>query len=190
MTREKFEIIYWIANVLILCVTAYFIYRSIHTPIQAVRIGRQLDNEKQKDNAKRSLFLLLFSLRGNPLHHDFVRGLNQIEVVFEDVPQVISAWRTHFASLGQKDQVNAAKNWEIERAALLSSMAVHLGYSNIPHGELLRDYYPVGHDTQLQDDQQLRADLQIYLKTGIEMQILIIEQMKATQQQNQIEEQK
>lgn len=178
MTKEKWDIIFGVANILILSITGYFMWRSLHSPVDAVKIGRQLNQEEQKDNAKRNLFLILFSLRGSPVHHDFVRGLNQIEVVFEDVPEVIRAWRVHFASLGNKEQANKERNWEIERAALLSAMAVHLGYSNIPHGELLRDYYPEGHDYQAKDDFETKQDWKIYLKTNIAMNQMLIDRME------------
>jgi hypothetical protein len=57
------SIVFSILNLLILIATVYYI---AHSPINAVRIGRTLNNEQQKDNAKRNLFLLLFSLRGIP----------------------------------------------------------------------------------------------------------------------------
>ncbi|WP_276503514.1 DUF6680 family protein [Terrimonas pollutisoli] len=187
-TKDYFEIAFGFANVGILCVTAYFIYRSIYSPIDAVKVGRQLNKEQKKDDAKRSLFLLLFSLRGHPVHYDFVRGLNQIEVVFEDVPQVIQAWRTHFASLQIKNQANSEKNWEIERAALLSAMAVHLGYSNIPHSELLRDYYPEGHDNQLKDDLDFRQAASVFLKSGAALHELIIRNYEPTKPDDKIDD--
>ncbi len=163
MSKDTLEIIYWVATLAILCINVYVIRYS---PINAVEVGRRLNIAQQKDNTKRSLFLLLFSLRGQPVHHDFVRGLNQIEVVFEDVPPVIAAWRVYFASLQNKHQANAERNWEIERTTLLSAMAVHLGYASISHSELLRDYYPEGHDNQLKDDWDLRESARAFLKNG------------------------
>jgi len=166
---------YWIPYFIILLLTIAAIYVSA---IQAVKVGRKLDNKVQKDNAKRSLFLLLFSLRGSPVHYDFVKGLNQIEVVFEDVPPVIQAWRFHRASLDNKTQANAVKNWEIERTALLSAMSTHLGYSSISPSELLRDYYPEYHEYQWkaeQDYRKLKIDL---YRSGIEVNQLLAFQLK------------
>jgi hypothetical protein len=111
-------------------------------------------------------------------------------VVFEDVPQVIQAWRTHFASLQIKSQSNAEKNWEIERAALLSAMAVHLGYSNIPHSELLRDYYPEGHDNQLKDDIDFRQAASTFLKSGAALHELIIQNYVPPKNDDQKDEDK
>ncbi|MBX9735051.1 MAG: hypothetical protein K2X37_13415 [Chitinophagaceae bacterium] len=163
MSKEILEIIYWVATLIILGINVYVIR---YAPINAVEIGRRLNVAQQKDNAKRNLFQLLFSLRGQPLHQDFVRGLNQIEVVFEDVPLVIEAWRVHLASLGNNNQANATRNWEIERTTLLSAMAVHLGYSSISHSELLRDYYPEGHSNQVLDDLDFREAARSFLKNG------------------------
>ncbi|CAN5522509.1 hypothetical protein BH11BAC5_BH11BAC5_01570 [soil metagenome] len=177
-TKDIFEIGLGIVNTFILCITGYFVYRSIYSPVDAVKVGRQLNTKQRKDEAKSNLFLLLFSLRGNPVHYDFVRNLNQIEVVFEDVPQVIAAWRLHYASLSNKGQANTLHNWEIERAALLSAMAVHLGYSNIPHGELLRDYYPEGHENQLKDDMEFRSAQHKYFEKQGQMAEIILQRMK------------
>lgn len=83
MTKETLEIGYWVINLLILGLNVFFISTS---SLNAVRLGRQLNDRQQKDNAKRTLFLTLFSLRANPVHYDYVTGLNQIDVVFEDTP--------------------------------------------------------------------------------------------------------
>lgn len=117
------------------------------------------------------------------------RPLNRIEVVFEDVPTVIQAWRIHFASLGNKEQANKEKNWEIERAALMSAMAVHLGYSNIPHGELLRDYYPEGHENQLKDDLKFREAALNYFRAGAAIYLRMLENLdnQISEEQNKAE---
>ncbi len=76
-TKDYFEITYWLISLGILGFTIYWIAVS---PIKAVQIGRQLDNEQNKHNAKLDLFLTLFSLRGNPTSYEFVNGLNQIDI--------------------------------------------------------------------------------------------------------------
>lgn len=174
-TKDYFEIIFGFVNIGILCVTAYFIYRSIYSPIDAVKVGRKLNNEQKKDDAKRSLFLLLFSLRGNPIHYDFVRGLNQIDIVFEDTPSVLTAWRDLRTSLNIKNQSNAEKNWEILRTNLLSAMAVSLGYNRIQQTDMIQDYYPEGHDNQLKDDLDFRQAASVFLKSGAALHELIIQ---------------
>ena len=120
MSQNVFQIIYWCASVLILCITLWF------GPMNAVRIGRRLNNEQQKDNAKRNLFLTLFSLRGSPVNYDFVKCLNQIDIVFEDCQPVLDSWHTYLTALGIKDTENT---WDLLRTNLLSAMAIHLGYT-------------------------------------------------------------
>jgi hypothetical protein len=152
------------------------------SPIDAVRVGRQLNNEQQKDNAKRNLFLTLFALRGSPLNYDFVKGLNQIDIVFEDSQPVLDAWHKLYDSLHLDGQVNPEINWGVLRVELLSSMAIHLGYSRIRQTDMIREYYPQGHSAQFQDDLDLRKDLTGYLRSGLLMHDMLIQQMKANQQ--------
>ena len=147
-TKDYLEIGIGVVNVLILIVTGYFMYRSLYSPLDAVTIGRQLNNEQQKDTAKRNLFLTLFSLRGSPVHYDFVTGLNQIDIVFEDCPDVLTAWRTHYDSLNTTGLVDENKIWDLQRTNLLSAMAVSLSYNGIRQTDMLKHYTPIGHNNR------------------------------------------
>lgn len=182
------EIFFGVVNTCILGITAYFIYRSIFSPVDAVKVGRRLNNEEQKDNAKRELFLTLFSLRGNPIHYDFVTGLNEIDVVFEDNPSVLTAWHKHFRDLHDKGLTDPLKIWEVGRIELLSEMAVSLGYNALKQTEIMQHYYPEGHSNQLQDDFDFRQAALLYLKSGVVMHEMLIGQMKANQQSQTEEE--
>lgn len=163
-------------------------YRSLYTPIDAVNVGRRLNNEEEKDNAKRDLFLELFSLRGSPLHYDYVRGLNEIDVVFEDTPAVLDAWHTHFRDLHDRNLADVETVWDIGRVRMLSAMAISLGYRALNQTDILQHYTPVGHHNQIMDDISFRQDLVAYLKSGIIMQEMIIEQMKTNQKSQIVEE--
>lgn len=164
---QNWNIFFGISNIVILLITCYFIYRSLRSPIDAVRIGRQLNNEQQKDNAKRNLFLTLFALRGSPLNYDFVKGLNQIDIVFEDCEPVLDAWHRLYDSLHNEAQVNPERNWEILRVELLSAMATNLGYSRIRQTDMIREYYPRGHTAQVQDDIDFRQAALNYFRMGV-----------------------
>jgi len=157
---------------LVLVVNVYVIATSAK---DAVRIGRKLNNEQQKDNAKRNLFLLLFALRGNPTHYDFVRGLNQIDIVFEGVPEVQSAWHTLFDSLQIKNQANAWDNWERMRIALLSAMAVHLGYNRIQQTDITRHYAPEQHGIFEREDREFRMAALEYFRSGKDLHDAVLE---------------
>jgi hypothetical protein len=177
-TMNYFEMAYWFISLCILVATVYYIATG---PLNAVKTGRQLNNDQQKDNAKRNLFLTLFALRGSPVHYDFVRGLNQIDVVFEDTPSVLDAWHTHYDSLQIKGQVNENQIWDLQRTNLLSAMAVSLGYNRIRQTDMLQNYYPEGHSNQFREDWELRFAAKEYLKKGGDLyEILIANANKQT----------
>lgn len=164
---EIFNVITSCATVLVLALTAFFIYRTIYTPIDAVKVGRELDSKAQKTNAKRNLFLMLFSLRGHPAHPDFVRGLNEIDIVFQDVPKVLIAWHSYFAVLHQKDLVDKEETWKLERVNMLSRMAEHLGYGDIQQTDIMKHYYPEGLDNVYRSDWDLKDSALNFFRLGI-----------------------
>lgn len=152
-------------------------YYIANGPVNAVRIGRTLNNEEQKDNAKRNLFLTLFSLRGNPVHYDFVTGLNQIDIVFEDSPAVLNAWHIHYDSLNISNQVDEQRVWELQRTNLLSAMAQSLGYNQIRQTDMQQHYTPVGHGNRQKMEWEFReAELSFY-KSNTEMAHRIMDRM-------------
>ena len=141
-TKDYLEIAYWLVSLGILGVTVYWIATS---PIRAVETGRKLDNEQNKYNAKRELFLTLFSLRGNPTHYDFVNGLNQIDIVFQDEEKVLTAWEKLYESLGNNNLTNPLQTWDLLRTELLSEMAQSLGYQKLKQTSIQRNYSPQAH---------------------------------------------
>ena len=175
--KEVFEIILGCVNTLILCITGYFVYRSIYSPVDSVKVGRKLNTEQQKDDAKRNLFLLLFSLRVNPVHYDFVRGLNQIDIVFSDTPSVLNEWHIHYNSLNTMNQVNEDILWERQRVNLLSAMAESLGYPHIRQTELLQHYTPVGHSNLMKEEFEFRQAQLTYYKSNVAMCQKVMERM-------------
>lgn len=179
--KDYFEIAFLFVNAFILCATVYAIRKS---PADAIRIGRNLNIEQQKDNAKRNLFLTLFSLRGTPLHYDFVIGLNQIEIVFGGIPSVLNAWKELRTSLNSKEQSNSDYTWTLLRTNLLSSMAVSLKYSQILQTEMIQDYYPEGHDFQLRSDFEFRKDQHEYYKSATELNKLLLDLNRQNPQLN------
>lgn len=176
---EIIGIVYSTINISILCFTAYYIR---HAPVNAVSIGRQLNLEQQKDNAKRNLFLTLFALRGSPLHYDFVKGLNQIDIVFEGNQQVRAAWHKHYNDLHNRGLVDTENIWKIGRVEVLSQMAQSLGYSSLKASDILENYYPEGHQYQEQNYFEDNQRYQNYLASSIDMNNLAIASMKAQMQ--------
>ncbi len=183
---EAFTIISSCVSILILVATVYYI---AHAPVNAVRIGRRLNNEQQKDNAKRNLFLTLFAYRGSPIHYDFVNSLNKIDIVFHDTPTVLTAWHNYYNSLQLKEQANAQDNWRLLRIELLSQMATVLDYPQIKQVDMAKHYFPEGHESQEFDDFLLKKRGIDYLKSGAELHALLIEQIEAKQKEGETEPQ-
>lgn len=165
-TKDYFEISYWAISLLILTATVYYIY---YAPIKAVKIGRQLNDEQNKDTAKRELFLTLFAYRGSPVHYEFVNSLNKIDIVFQDEPTVLVAWNKYYDALGQKNINNQEEVWNLLRVDLLSEMALSLGYNKLKQVDIMKNYYPIGHDNQSKEDWELRQAAKNFLKTGHEL---------------------
>ena len=155
--NDTFEMIYWTASIVILCATIYVIY---YGPIKAVKVGRDLTDQQNKALAKTQLFLTLFYYRGTPIHQTFVNGLNQIDVVFNDTPLVISAWHKYYEALHHTDLVDKDGVWSNLRTELLSQMAISLGYGALSQVDIIKHYYPEGHDYQSRTawDRQLTMD--------------------------------
>jgi hypothetical protein len=170
--KDWFNIVFLFINAAILCATIYVIRKS---PSDAIKIGRQLNDAQNKDDAKRELFLILFSLRGSPLHYDFVRSLNQIDVVFEDTPSVLDAWHTHYDSLQIKEQANELQIWELQRTNLLSAMAVSLNYKSIRQTDMLKNYYPEGHENENISNWKFRYDRQEFYKAAKDLNKLLFD---------------
>ena len=173
-TFEICTLFYYVMYFGILICTIYFIAKS---PTDAVKIGRQLNSEQQKDNAKRNLFLTLFALRGSPVHYDFVRGLNQIDIVFEDNPEVLNTWHIYYNSLNVKNQVDEDKVWELQRTNLLSEMAVCLGYEKIKQTEMQQHYTPVGHNNQQKQEKDMWDSQLTFYKANAAMCERVMERM-------------
>lgn len=166
MNKDFFDYATSICTILILFITAYFMYKSLWSPVDAVIVGRKLNQEQQKDNAKRNLFLSLFSLRGNPTHYDFVRGLNEIDVVFEKSQSVLDSWHTHHRDLHDKGLSDPLTIWDVGRIRLLSAMAVELGYGKLNQTDILLHYTPEGHGNREKFDYDLQFSALKFFEVG------------------------
>ena len=179
-TKDYFEIGYWVIYLVIVAITAFYIaFGPKNAAESAVIIGRRLNIEQQKDTAKRNLFLTLFALRGSPLHYDFVKSLNEIDIVFEDTQPVLDSWHTYYDSLQIKGQANAQQTWSLQRAELLSAMAFSLGYNRIKQTDIIRDYYPEGHEDRAKSDWNFRESQRQYYEKTTLMATMAIDRMIA-----------
>ena len=150
-----------IINTLILLATVYVINKS---PSDAVKIGRQLNEAKQKDDAKRELFFVLFSYRGSPVHQYFVDSLNRIDVVFADAPKVLNAWHEYYDSLHQNNLSDPDTKWRHLRNNLLSEISQHLSYKDLKLYDFEKYYYPEGHGWQQRNQEEFYQQQLEYYK--------------------------
>jgi hypothetical protein len=166
LTRDNITIAFWVVNLLLLGVTAFYVY---YAPIKAIKIGRQLTNDQNKYNSQLNLFLDLFSLRGTPLNYNFVNGLNQVQIVFQNVKPVETAWAkllNEFLTGGDNLNLDLVNNYKTE---MFSEMAKHLGYNGLQNDQILQPYYPKGHGEDEQMNRELRAEALEFLKTNVDL---------------------
>jgi hypothetical protein len=179
---EKIQTAYFLVSTLILAATIYYIYVS---PIKAVEIGRKLDDEKNKYEAKLALFLTLFSHRSSPIHYDFVNALNKIDLVFQDTQPVLNAWRKYYEALNNNPDENQLASWVLLRVELLSAMAISLGYNGLQQTDIQRHYIPVGHQDFLQSDSALREAALNYFRKGDLLYQALLEKNMETEQKSE-----
>jgi hypothetical protein len=111
-------------------ITIFAIY---YGPISALRIQRQLDDEREARNRKLYIFKTLMTYRATPVNINFVQSLNLIDVEFvgshEKEKAVRDAWKElldHFSNYN--DVANPAERSLELTATLLSAMGRSLGY--------------------------------------------------------------
>lgn len=179
--KDYFEVAYWFISLFILAFTIYYIKTS---PIKAVKTGRKLNDEQNKYNAKKDLFLTLFSLRGNPTHYDFVNALNQIDIVFQDEPSVLQTWGRLYDSLNHQNLTNAVETWALLRTDLLSEMAKSLGYKALKQTDIQKNYSPQAHADQNVENWNYQQAARSYFETGTEMHNIWIDNFSSQQLQD------
>lgn len=117
---------------------------------------------------------MLFYLRGNPTHRDFVTGLNQIDIVFEDSSEVLTAWGKLYDTLNNPPKNNALQTLDLLRTDLLSVMAEHLGYQKLKQTDIQRNYIPQAHLDHNDSVINQNAVMKSFFESGTKMHNLWI----------------
>jgi hypothetical protein len=169
MTPETWVALFvGIATVLVGIVTIVAIVRG---PIIALRIQRQLDEERVRRDRKLWIFKTLMSNRATRMAPVFVQALNLIDVEFTDPSEkpVRDAWheaQDHYSYWGRKSQEQRLKegNANAERAEELVSevlvrMGNTLGYSFDKVFVKKGWYYPEGLGDMENESHALRKGL-------------------------------
>lgn len=183
-TKDYFEIAYWVVSLILLCVTAWAVY---YAPLKAVEVGRKLNDEQNQLKAKTDLFLNLFSLRGNPMSYTFVNALNQIDIVFQDSPNVLNAWQKLYDSLNQKNLINSVETWNLLRTDLLSQMAQSLGYNKLKQTDIQKNYSPQGHADESYENWNHRQASKDFYESGAAMHKIWIDFYQNNPQNQQVQ---
>jgi hypothetical protein len=121
-----------VATVLVGIATIVAIIRG---PIIALRIQRELDEEREKKTRKLWIFKTLMAYRATRLSPHFVQALNLIDIEFDTPSEkaVRDSWKElqdHYADWGRKSQVErqAVMPALLDRATdLLAEMLVRMG---------------------------------------------------------------
>ena len=143
----------------------------IKGPINALRIQRQLDEDRETRSRKFGIFRTLMSFRATRLAPVFVQALNLIDLEFTNAVEkpVRDAWKElqdHYADWGRKkpEERSATDAADVERAnellsELLVKMGASLGYNFDKVYVKKGVYYPEGLGDMEQEQHALRKGL-------------------------------
>ena len=123
----------------------------LFSPIIAVLITLWYQKRKEKKDLQKTIFINLLSYRkSTPPAKEWVDGLNVIDAVYHEYPEVVKLWHEYFALLCQNYNENVQER-EHKYLELLHSIATALGYKKIKQTDLDKFYAP-----QYYADQQIR----------------------------------
>jgi hypothetical protein len=160
----------------------------IKGPVNALRIQRQLDEERETRTRKLGIFRTLMSFRATRLAPAFVQALNLIDLEFTDPLEkpVRDAWKElqdHYADWGRKttQERKASDAADIERSNellsdLLVKMGSSLGYSFDKVYVKKGVYYPEGLGDMEQEQHALRKGLLSVLAGTASFPVAVFEQ--------------
>lgn len=145
---------------------------TLFSPIIAVSVTLWWQDRKEKRDAKHKLFLSLMAHRKSiPLSPEWVNGLNTIDVVFADTPQVIDLWHKYYESLiNPPVNENYQTRWHI-MLSMLTAMARALGHKNLEQTDIDKFYFPQGHSDQLEINYQCQTEWLRVLKATAHLNI-------------------
>jgi hypothetical protein len=119
-----------VIGVILSAITIFAIY---YGPIKALKIQRELDDQREERNRKVNIFKSLMSNRSTRLTYQYVQALNLIDVEFtgssDKEKAVREAWKElHDLYSNYKTTPNAEERSTDLNIALLGAMARCLGY--------------------------------------------------------------
>lgn len=147
-----------------LVLSAISIFAIYYGPIQALKVQRQLDDEREARNRKLTIYKTLMSNRATRLAPAYVQALNLIEIEFTEDNDNEKAVRRRWKELldvysSYKDTPNAFDKVTELTADMLESMGKCLGYDFDKVSIKKGAYYPELHVDIEKDQHTLRKNL-------------------------------
>jgi hypothetical protein len=135
------------------------------SPAIAVAITLWYQTRKEKRERKDRLFqTLMVHRKAFPPTHDWVNGLNLIDVVFSDTPKVAALWHQYYSMLGSAKTDNEYRDRDHKYIELLSAMAQDLGYKNLQQTDIDKFYSPQAHQSQIAASNEIQTEFLRVLK--------------------------
>lgn len=140
------EIIFASINIGVLIITAIAVWRA---PIKAIKIGQQLQHERQKsDRLYQNKFIIFAAILGNRhakgYSENFVIAMNQIPIIFNQNAKVIIALDKFIAKHNEtaRNEEDRGKMLNNLLNDLVLKMAADLGYDNVDNDLMTSYFYP------------------------------------------------
>jgi hypothetical protein len=134
-------------------------------PIAAVVITRLMDNRQAVQNRRYQVFRDLMRTRAAKLSPEHVAALNLVEIEFQEFPEVNAAWHNYMENLATNIPVSGPEHehFFVRREQLfiklLQVVSRRAGISVDITDAMLTNYYPVGWQTEQQEQQMIRQGL-------------------------------
>jgi hypothetical protein len=128
-------------------------------PLFAVLITLWWQERKEKRDKKINLFTMLLAYRKSyPVSPEWARGLNVIDVVFQDHPRVLELWHQYYDMLMVQHPDEGQKTAQNHKyLELMSEIAKDLGFAKLQQTEIDKFYIPQAHA----DDANLNAAVRL-----------------------------
>lgn len=133
---------------------------------------------KQRKIERRFLLMRMIASKGYiGVPQSLIDDLNTIEIIFRKNKKVLGKYHAYYEELCQPDGKEDYNKQQALYWDLLRSIGDTVGYRNLDNSTLNSRYIPRGVYNDHIDDKEFRKQLLQYLKSGNEMQEMIIENM-------------
>lgn len=138
----------------------------IFGPVVAVVITRLMDDRNAAKGRRYQVFRDLMRTRAAKLSPAHVDALNLVEIEFNKFPRVTGAWHRYMENLAAANPIdeNERSNFNVRREQLfiklIQEVAKQSGLRTVDITDVMTsNYYPVGWQTEQQEQQQIRQSL-------------------------------